>query len=375
MNMWRWFGASVFAIATLTFLGAYPVTGQDKKDEKKAETKKADEGKKDETKKDETKKDDTKKDEPKKQEETKKVEVKTPEKAPETKSAGGWQYKAFEKAGKHYVTLTTDTEQVFKVMGQEVKQEQKQTFHVELVVADPSGDNYNVTQKIVGVSMNIDIGGNKIAYDSAAKSPANPMTEFFAALTQAELKLTINKNTLEVSKVEGGDALIEKLGGANPQLVPLLKSILSAEALKQMAEPTWAAFPTKAVKTGDSWTKDAKLDLGGIGLYSTKYTYKLESDDANSAKVKVDAALTYSAPQDKRGLPFTIKSAALKSTEGSGSATINKEKGRIENSSISMKLEGELDIEIAGMTTKVNLVQSQKSTVTASDTNPVASKK
>src|SRR5205823_10578232 len=124
-------------------------------------------------------------------------------------------------------------------------------------------------------------------------APQNPMTDFFKALTQAELKLTINKNTMEVTDVEGADSLIEKLGGTNTQLLPLLKSILSKDALKQMAEPTWGAFPTKEVKQGATWNKDSRLDLGGIGIYKTKYTYTLESDDAKQAKVKIDAKLSY----------------------------------------------------------------------------------
>src|SRR5205823_6270815 len=160
-------------------------------------------------------------------------------------------------------------------------------------------------------------------------APQNPMTDFFKALTQAELKLTINKNTMEVTDVEGADALIEKLGGTNTQLIPLLKSILSKDALKQMAEPTWGAFPTKSIKKGETWTKDAKLDLGGIGSYKTKYTYTLESDSDKEAKIKVDATLTYDVPGDKKGLPFTIKTAKLESKEGTGSATFDKDKGRI----------------------------------------------
>jgi len=237
---------------------------------------------------------------------------------------------------------------------------------------EAKGDNYVVSQKIIGVKMTIDIGGNKIAYDSTEQNaPQNPMTDFFKALTQAELKLTINKNTMEVSDVEGADSLIEKLGGTNTQLLPLLKSILSKDALKQMAEPTWGAFPTKEVKTGGTWSKDSRLDLGGIGIYKTKYTYTLQNEDAKQATVKIDAKLSYEAPNDKKGLPFAIKSAKLDSSEGTGTATFDKVKGRIETSNIKMKLEGELDIEISNMSTKVALVQEQESSVKTMDSNPV----
>ncbi len=285
-----------------------------------------------------------------------------------------WVWKAFSKKdAKFYQELTTETTQNMKVMGQEVKQEQKQTFYIEWTAGEPKGDEWFVSQKIIGVKMNINIGGNTIAYDSTdAQAPANPMTDFFKALTQAELKLTINSKKMEVTKIEGADGLIEKLGGTNAQLQPLLKSILSDAALKQMAEPTWGAFPIVPVKKGSTWDKKFNLDLGGIGTYDTKYTYTVESDDKTQAKVKVDAKLEYKAPTDKRGLPFAIKSAKLASTEGTGSATFDKEKGRIESSNMKMKLEGDLDIEIAGMVTAVRLEQTQNSTVRTTDANPIA---
>lgn len=318
MNMWRWFGSLVMMAGLFALVANLPVHAQDK-------------------------------------EET-------------------WEWKAFSKKdNKFYQTLTTETEQKMKVMGQEVKQVQKQTFYIEWTAQEPKGDDYNVTQKIIGVKMDINIGGNTIAYDSTdANAPANPMTDFFKALTQAELKLTINKKTMEVTKIEGASELIDKLGGTNAQLQPLLKSILSDAALKQMAEPTWGAFPTKAVKKGSTWNKNFNLDLGGIGTYDTKYTYTIDSDDKTSAKVGVKADLTYKAPTDKKGLPFAIKSAKLESKEGTGSATFDKEKGRIQESNMKMKLEGDLQIEISGMTTDVHLEQSQSSTVTTSDNSPIA---
>jgi Family of unknown function (DUF6263) len=343
MNMWRWFGSLVVMTGLFALVANLPALAQDKgKDDKAKE----------------------------------KVEEKAKDPVPPVnadKDTEKWEWKAFSKKdAKFYQELTTETNQTMKVMGQEVKQEQKQTFYIEWTAEEPKGDDWIVKQKIIGVKMNINIGGNTIAYDSTdAASPANPMTDFFKALTQAELKLTINSKTMEVTKVEGASELIEKLGSTNTQLQPLLKSILSDAALKQMAEPTWGAFPTIAVKKGSTWNKNFNLDLGGIGSYDTKYTYTIESTDPKTGKVKVDAKLDYKAPTDKRNLPFTIKSAKLASTDGTGSAEFDKEKGRIASSEIKMKLEGDLDIEISGTTTAVHLVQDQSSKVKTTDANPI----
>jgi hypothetical protein len=234
--------------------------------------------------------------------------------------------------------------------------------------------NWLVTQKIVGVKMTIDIGGNKISYDSTAESqPQNPMTDFFKVLQNLELKLTIKPSDMSVLKIEGGEDFIKKLGATNPAMEPLLKNILSDKALKGMAQPTWGALPTKAVKKGETWDGTSDLDLGPIGTYKTKYTYTYEGPeekDKNNHKIKIDAALTYSVPGKKDGLPFTIVEAKLSSKEGSGHAYFDEKAGRFASSNITMKLFGELKIEVGGMTTEVILDQMQTSSTKTHDTNP-----
>jgi hypothetical protein len=337
MNMWRWFGSLVLMTGLFALAANLPALAQEKDKEK-------DKGK------DAAQASDTEK----------------------------WEWKAFNKKdSKFYQELTTETTQVMKVMGQEVKQEQNQTFFIEWTAQEPKGDDWIVTQKIIGVKMKINIGGTVISYDSTdPQAPANPMTDFFKALTQAELTLKMNNKTMEVTEVKGATELIDKLGATNTQLAPLLKSILSDAALKQMAEPTWGAFPTGptgpiAVKKGSTWDKKFTLDLGGIGKYDTKYTYTIDDMTKATGKVKIEAKLEYSAPTDKRNLPFAIKSAKLASTDGVGSAVFDREKGRIESSEIKMKLSGELDIDVGGMVTRVELTQDQNSRVKTSDTNPI----
>lgn len=285
--------------------------------------------------------------------------------------AAKWEWKAFEKGKTFYQTLTTKTEQTMKVQGQEVKQNQEQTFLVSWTGLEAKEGTFAVQQKILAVKMKIDIGGVQINYDSDDKAqPNNPMTDFFKKLLEADLKLTIDKATMKVTDITGHDDLIKKLGVTNPQMEPLLQKILSKEALKEMAEPTWGAFPTAAVTKGKDWKTKSKLNLGPIGIYETDYTYTYEGPDKLGEKIKVAAALTYGVPTEKTGLPFTIKSASLKSTEGAGAAYFDKAKGRFASSTIRMKLTGTLDIEVGGMSTAVELNQDQTATSESFDNDP-----
>ena len=289
-----------------------------------------------------------------------------------------WEWKAFAPKNEYYQELKTETNQTMKVMGQDVKQNQEQTFYIKWTgVESKDKDVLVVQQKIIGVNMKIDIGGVQINYNSLDEKQANnPMTDFFKKLLEADLKLHIDSKKMEVKKIEGHDELVKKLGVTNPQMEPLLKSILSEDALKQMAEPTWGAFPTTAVKKGDTWKKKSTLDLGPIGKYETEYTYTYEGPDKEGDKIKINAALNYVAPTGKAGgLPFQIKSAKLQSKEGTGYAIFDKKKGRIESSNMTMKLEGTLEIEVGGMTTTVELSQDQKASVRSLDTDPTKATK
>src|SRR5579871_6860853 len=105
-----------------------------------------------------------------------KKETKADEKKAESKTSDSkWEWKAFDKKvnPEYYQTLETTTNQTMKVMSMEVKQVQSQTFYIKWTPQDPDAKgNWVVKQRIVDVKMDIDIGGNKIAYDSTA--PGQP---------------------------------------------------------------------------------------------------------------------------------------------------------------------------------------------------------
>src|SRR4051794_20958212 len=160
----------------------------------------------------------------------------------------------FEKDKPFYQTMTTTTTQNMKVMGTEVVQKQEQTFYFSWTVTKIDKDTVELKQKIIGLKMNIDIGGSKIAYDSTTKenpgAGTNPLNKFFEALNGAEFEVTLDTSKMEVTKLKGHEEFVKKLTDANPQMKPLLDKILSEKALKDMAEPMFAALPGKKVTKG-----------------------------------------------------------------------------------------------------------------------------
>jgi hypothetical protein len=299
-------------------------------------------------------------------------------------------WKLEDKDGKpiptFYQKMETTTNQTMKVSNQEVTQKQKQTFYFSYTPEKKEGDTWTIKQKIEGVVMNIEIGGTTINYDSTkgADQPNNPLGDFFKALVGSEFTLTVKAEKGKeavVTKVDGRDAFLQKLGNANPQMQPLLNQILSNEALIEMAKPTFAALPGKEVAKGETWNRESKLDMGPIGKYENAYEYTYDGKDSKDAKldiIKVKTTLKYKEPTADGaagGLPFKIKKATLDSEPATGTIKYDSEKQRIASSDMSLKLKGTLEIEIGGQTTKVDLDQTQTTTVENLDKNPLPEKK
>jgi len=272
-----------------------------------------------------------------------------------------------------YQEMKTVTKQTMKVQSMEVVQDQTQTFVVKWTPKPKKGDDWVVQQEIIAVKMNIKIGGNEIAFDSKdEKAPSNPLTDFFKTLVSSgKFTLIIDSKTLKVKDVEGVKEFVDKLSQTNEQLKELLKNILSKDALIQMSEPTFAAFP-KDGNLDKKWENQVKLNLGPIGTYDTTYIYTPESD----SKIKVNAVMKWIPPDGSApgGLPFIIKGGNLKTDKAEGTVYYDKAAGLIKKSDMKLDLSGKLQIDIGGMTTEVDLVQSQTSTLETFADDPTKKK-
>jgi hypothetical protein len=273
-----------------------------------------------------------------------------------------------------------------KIAGQDIKQEQKQTFLFswEVKTKDDAKKETTIEQKIEGVKMEITIGGNVIKFDSTDPSAAeNPLSSFFKPLVGSSFKLTLN-DKMEVTKIEGRDTFVKKLKDANPTMAPLLDRILDENQLKQMSEPAFAVVPGPNVDVSKdkTWKRPPgegtiKLNMGPIGTYDAKYTYTYEGTEKVGAvdlhKIKMETELKYAAPSGDQasGLPFKIESGNLDTKEKpTGTILFNKEKGRVEKTSMKVGLKGNLKIKVGETSAEVTLDQDQTTDTTTHDADP-----
>ena len=324
------------------------------------------------TKKDTSKKGDAKKDTPKKG-------AKTPPAANNPLSC------KFVKDHPFWEEMKTTTIQNIKVQGLDVGQNQEQTFYFKFEPIKQDGDKWIVKQTIEGVKMKIDIAGSPVSYDStneAASGGTNTApSEFFKALKGSQFTLTIGKDCT-IEKVDGREEFVKKLVQANKQLELLLNKILSEEALKQMADPSFGVVPKEPKKVGEKWSRTVKLSLGPLGTYNNTYNFTYAKQTGDIAEIDVGVALEYKTPGPDQGgetLPFKIKAGKIQQTNDNlsnkGKVMFNTKTGRIESSEVSVKMTGTLTLDIGGTQTEVSLTQDQKTEVKTFDKSPIPEKK
>src|SRR5262245_36343458 len=149
------------------------------------------------------------KDKDKKADDKKKEEKKDDKKKDDKPGAAGELKWKLEKDKVFYQTMETKTVQTMKIMGNDVNQTQTQKFYFSWKPTKVEADKATIEQEILGVSMDIEIGGSRISYDSTKDTTANnPLGDFFKALVGSKFTIDLDTKNLKVTKVDGKDAFI-----------------------------------------------------------------------------------------------------------------------------------------------------------------------
>jgi hypothetical protein len=281
---------------------------------------------------------------------------------------------ALEGTEPFYVECERVSTEQMRMQQMKHSQELRQSFYCSWTPLGKEDGKYTVVQKILGVKTDIDIGGNKISFDSTAKdSPKNPMSEFFKALIDQEFTITIGKDKggkYQVEEVKGVGNLVNKLGNINPQMTQLLKQILTEDTIKQMAEPMLGVIPPNGViRPGKTWSRTSTQDQGPIGTYKTTNRYASAGRVKDLAKIEVKTDMTYSPPPAaKQGAaPFQILTANVTSKDSGGTVLFNVAKGRVESADTTVRLEGSLTIRLGGMNVDVEIERTRVTRVRVTD--------
>ena len=167
-----------------------------------------------------------------------------------------------------------------------------------------------------------------MSYDSAkpdaGDNPMNAMLKNIFTPLMGQSFTLVMAPTGEVQKVEGLSKLAEKMFQNIPQdpaaagMLDGLKANLSDEAMRGMFMQSFAQFPNKALKSGDTWNTQISVAnpmLGGLNTSVTSTLKAVEGDGSNrvativtASTIKQDA--TKPAPANPMGLTMQLGDAA-----------------------------------------------------------------
>jgi hypothetical protein len=232
-------------------------------------------------------------------------------------------------------------------------------------------DGWILDQKVEGLKTSVELGGNKIEFDSTKASNIEGALSDFNLMVGAEFEVTLDSAN-RVLQIDGRKKIANKLLASRLEGEGLLlaQSIVE-DGVSRFAETAFGALPGKPVRTGDSWTRTAKVAGGSVGEFQAEYTYIYEGKEGDLDRIRVEVALKDPSPTDRDGAPFKVKKADVKRSEGAGLVLFDRDRGRVVRQELNLTLEGKLTAVLNGQESEVELSQTQKTTLRTMDANPL----
>lgn len=268
-----------------------------------------------------------------------------------------------------YQVMTTHIAQDMKVQQMDVKQTQMQHFVTRWVPKKRDAEGrWTFGLQVLACQFDIDIGGNKLTYDSADKqAPRTPLTDYFTLLLTTEFPVVMEPD-FTIRAVD-----LEDFWRQNGVRDVMTKSAFSEATISGLATAIFRMLPNRAVHSGQSWNRKRSVPLEGFGTFDSDESFGYEGVDHHILdRIAIMSKMKHVPGMAKtgQGLPFKILKSDLKSTSGGGTLWFDRGAGRIVKGELSFKLEGTVLIDIGGFTTSVELLQEQKTTLQTTDRDP-----
>ena len=254
-----------------------------------------------------------------------------------------------------YTKTVTVMEQTMSVMGNDMEQNHTQTAVSKFKVLKADDTGTVIEQTIVRT----EVEGNIPGIGEAAKK-----------LNGAVLKFTFDPE-LKVTKVEGFQAMLDKIADGNDEILKVIKASISEDMYKIAVEDLFRMGNSKPIAVGDTWKKNYDMPLGPLGHMEMNAKYKYEGPESGLEKITFTADAKFGPPKEGAELgPITIVKADLKTDSFSGTILFDSKAGRLKESKTEMKMNGSMTMKVMGNEIEIGMKQKTKSTSTVSTNNP-----
>jgi hypothetical protein len=265
----------------------------------------------------------------------------------------------FNEGEKFYIEDVTDQKVSMSLMGQDIKMASKTTQVTSYTVKRKAGDAVTMEMKIESIDVkaeNNPLGGG--------------MDKFQEKFQGATFTFTLENG--KVTKLDGFDAFLKKLGEGDENFAKFGKLFLTEDTIKKTIEDAFTQLPTRAVNQGDKWTKDQTVPMGPLGnLKQVKnYTYQGKEKDGEQLAYKGTVAWTAPKAGAAVGDLFKITKANFKSDDVRGTVLFDAARGRLVRSTSTMTLKGSMTMDVMGNEIEIEMAQDSTTTSRVLTRNP-----
>lgn len=227
------------------------------------------------------------------------------------------------KKGQKYLAETTvTTKSTTEAQGQSMETNIDAVTSYNIEVKDVTNDNYNFTNTVSKIKMNMSMMGQEMNFDSEKKEDlAGPMGSALKEFINNPKNVVVDKSGKLISQQT------DTSGSANP-------ATLQFEAVGFGTQLAFEPLPAK-VKAGDKWVR--KTDNNGISQ-TTNYTVKSISGDL--ATLSLDGTIITDMKMEQQGMEMTNKTSG----KFTGEEIVNTKTGVIQSSNTTADASGNIEV-------------------------------
>lgn len=211
-----------------------------------------------------------------------------------------------------------------------------------------------VDQNVDKLSITVKLpGGLMLTFDSddpnkKAENPAlQPLVDAMGALSKAKI-VFIYDQAGKVVAVEGLDKAAEKVSEE-------ARGDLDPEVAKKNANQEIDRLPSDPVKVGDTWSRNADLNLGSGQIMSMTTEYKYVGEVKDGDKIEAKTTTTTFSIAEGSKLPLRVTKSDLKPTESSNTLLFDRSAGQFQSNKGKLRIQGDLEFSINGQTLPAKL--------------------
>jgi hypothetical protein len=190
----------------------------------------------------------------------------------------------FEKGDTFFMEEIQDMKMNMTFFGNTQKVETKTTTTTKFTVLDKTSDGNIVLERRI----------ESMKMSSPMSLPgADDMAKQMEGVT---FKITL-KPTMEVSKIEGLDEFLDRIGKANPGSEQAFRALFSENTLKASIGDAFGSLPNQAVKAGDKWNRKTSFPMGPLGSIDAESSFVYEGPQDSLQKVTFKGNLSFQPPK------------------------------------------------------------------------------